>query len=153
MKLALILSLLATTLTPALAQQIPTVDLHSIPPPPPMSEIFRQEIKLWRTLQKHDLDTFQSLLLPDFIEVEETIQTREQLLTNLKPCTIGQFTIQKPETRMMTPDIAVIAYRVKADLTCDQTHGIEEYNASTTWIRRDGKWLAQIHTESPIAKS
>ncbi|HEY6377465.1 MAG TPA: nuclear transport factor 2 family protein, partial [Edaphobacter sp.] len=152
-KLVLILSLLTITSTPALAQQNPIVDLLRTPPPPPMNEIFKQEIRLWRTLQKHDLDTLQSLLLPDFIEVEETIQTREQLLTNLKTCTIGQFTIQKPETRMMTPDIAVIAYRVKADLTCDQTHSTEEYNASTTWIRRDGKWLAQIHTESPIAKS
>src|SRR5262249_5864953 len=80
MKSLFIVAVFVASLTPLPAQQIPTPqDIQAAE----MDLLFIQEIKLWKALQAHDLVTFNSLLLPDFIEVEKTIQNREEILANL----------------------------------------------------------------------
>jgi len=112
--------------------------------------IFIQEIGMWKTLQSHNLGAFESLLLPDYIEVEKTIQTREQLMANLNTCTIVSFKLRNHQTRMLSADVAVIAYTGSSEIACGESHIASSYNATTTWVRRDGKWLVQLHTEIPI---
>jgi hypothetical protein len=156
MKLTFILTLLAASITAAPiatpAQQTPTP--HTTIPndldPSGMDLIFIQEMRMWQALQAHDLVTLQSLLLPDFIEVEKNIWTRDQTLANLNACTLVTFNLHNHQVRVLSPDIAVIAYTGSNELTCGQTHLTGSYNATTTWVRRDGKWLVQIHTEIPI---
>ncbi|MGD0444573.1 MAG: nuclear transport factor 2 family protein [Edaphobacter sp.] len=141
----LLLTLLAATLTPALAQP---------PAPDPIGTepdfIFIQELNLWRTLQNHDLATFHALLLPDFLYIQKAIQTREQIMDNLNTCTLSNFKFRNHQLRMITPDIAILAYTASSETTCGESHLAGSYNATTTWVRRDGKWLVQIHTEVPI---
>ena len=146
MKPIVLLTLLAASVTPILAQQSTAAkDLDAEP-----DFIFIQEIGMWRTLQSHDLVAFQSLLLPDYIEVEKTIQTRDQLMANLNTCTIVSFKLRNHQTRMLSPDAAVVAYSGSSEITCGESHLSSNYNATTTWVRRDGKWMVQIHTEIPI---
>jgi len=145
MKSILILMLLAASITTVPAQQMTAANIDSEP-----DFIFIQEIGMWKALQSHDLGTFESLLLPDYIEVDKTIQTREQLMANLHTCTIVSFKLRNHQTRMLSPDAAVIAYSGSSEITCGESHIASNYNATTTWVRRDGKWLVQIHTEIPI---
>ncbi len=146
MKAILILMLFAASITTVPAQQMTAAkDIDSEP-----DFIFIQEIGMWKALQSHDLGTFESLLLPDYIEVEKTIQTREQLMANLNTCTIVSFKLRNHQTRMLSPDAAVIAYSGSSEITCGESHIASNYNATTTWVRRDGKWLVQLHTEIPI---
>jgi hypothetical protein len=146
MKAILILMLFAASITTVPAQQMTAAkDIDSEP-----DFIFIQEIGMWKALQSHDLGTFESLLLPDYIEVEKTIQTREQLMANLNACTIVSFKLRNHQTRMLSPDAAVIAYSGSSEITCGESHIASNYNATTTWVRRDGKWLVQLHTEIPI---
>jgi uncharacterized protein (TIGR02246 family) len=143
----LLVATLAPTTAPIQAQQIPTAqDIETAE----MDLLFIQEIKLWKALQSHDLVTFNSLLLPDFIEVEKSIQTREQILANLNACTLVSFNVHNHQTRVLSPDAAVIAYNANSEISCGESHLKGSYNATTTWVRRDGKWLVQIHTEIPI---
>jgi uncharacterized protein (TIGR02246 family) len=146
MRPILILTLLAASVTPVPAQQTTAAkDIDSEP-----DFIFIQEIGMWKALQSHDLGAFASLLLPDYIEVEKTIQTREQLMANLNTCTIVSFKLRNHQTRMLSADAAVIAYSGSSEITCGESHIASNYNATTTWVRRDGKWLIQLHTEIPI---
>src|SRR6266851_2176708 len=146
MKPILILTLLAASVTSVLAQQITAAkDIDSEP-----DFIFIQEIGMWKTLQSHDFGAFESLLLPDYIEVEKTIQTRDQLMANLNTCTVVNFKLRNHQTQMLSADAAVITYSGSSEITCGQSHIASNYNATTTWVRRDGKWLVQMHTEIPI---
>jgi hypothetical protein len=146
MKLILILTLLAASVMPVRAQQVTAAkDIDSEP-----DFIFIQEIGMWRTLQSHNLGAFESLLLPDYLEVEKTIQTRDQLMANLNTCIIVSFKLRNHQTRMLTADSAVIAYSGSSEITCGESHIASNYNATTTWVRRDGKWLIQLHTEIPV---
>jgi hypothetical protein len=147
MKPFLLLTLLAASVTTVCAGQVTTAqDVDS----PGMDIIFLQEIGMWRALQSHDLMAFQSLLLPDYIEVEKTIQTREQLIANLNTCTIVSYKLRNHQVRVISPDAAVIAYSGFSEITCGESHLTSNFNATTTWVRRDGKWLVQMHTEIPI---
>jgi hypothetical protein len=142
----LLLALLAASFTPAPAQQITAAkDIDTEP-----DFIFIQEIGMWRALQSHNLGAFEAMLLPDYIEVEKTIQTRDQLMANLNICTVVSFKLRNHQTRMLSPDAAVIAYSGSSEITCGESHLASNYNATTTWVRRDGKWLVQMHTEIPI---
>ena len=151
MKPILILTLLAASVTPAFAphmaaqEMTAAKDIDSEP-----DFIFIQEIGMWKALQSHNLGAFESLLLPDYLEVEKTIQTRDQLMANLNTCTIVSFKLRNHQTRMLSADAAVIAYTGASEITCGESHITSSYNATTTWVRRDGKWLVQLHTEIPI---
>jgi hypothetical protein len=146
MKPILILTLLAASVTAVPAQQMSAAKELDTEP----DFIFIQEIGMWRTLQSHDLGAFESLLLPDYIEVEKTIQNRDQLMANLNTCTIVNFKLRNHQTRMLSADAAVIAYSGSSEITCGESHIASSYNATTTWVRRNGKWLVQLHTEIPI---
>ena len=148
MKPALLFALLAMTLTPALAQQTaPAPEIGTEP-----DFIFIQEIHLWTALQARDLATFQPLLLPDFIQVERTIQTRDQVMENLNICTLVSFHLHNHQLRTLSPDAVVIAYSGTSEINCGESHLSGNYLATTTWVRRDGKWFAQVHTEIPTTK-
>src|SRR5437764_4923191 len=149
MKSILILMLLVASVAPASAknaqQMTGGTDVGTEP-----DFIFIQEIGLWKALQSHNLGAFESLLLPDYIEVEKTIQSRDQLMANLNTCTIVSFKLRNHQTRMLSADSAVIAYTGSSEITCGESHIASSYNATTTWVRRDGRWLVQLHTEIPI---
>ena len=148
MKPILLLLLLAASVTPVLAQQTTAAKDIDIEP----DFIFIQEINWWKALQNHDLAAFHAMLLPDFLDVEKTIQTREQIMESLNTCTLVSFRIRNHQLRMLSPDAAVVTYSRSSETTCGESHLTGDYNATTTWVRRDGKWLVQIHTETPAAK-
>lgn len=147
MKPIVILTVLAASVMPVFAPQM-TAQQKEIDSEPDF--IFIQEIGMWKALQSHNLGAFESLLLPDYLEVEKTIQTREQLMANLNTCAIVSFKLRNHQTRMLSADAAVIAYTGSSEITCGESHITSSYNATTTWVRRDGKWLVQLHTEIPI---
>ncbi len=62
----------------------------------------------------------------------------------LKKYEFSGVTFSKPDK-----ETAVIAYTVKEDLEVDGTLLSLEANDSTLWVRRGGKWLCMLHTETP----
>jgi hypothetical protein len=50
--------------------------------------------------------------------------------------------------RAVTDDVGVVAYKVKEQLTVDGKPLTLEAADASTWIRRDGRWLCVLHTES-----
>jgi len=54
----------------------------------------------------------------------------------------------KAQIRMVRDDIAIVAYPVREDLRVDgKKVSIEAFDA-TVWIKKDGKWVTVLHTES-----
>ncbi len=147
MKPVLILALLAAILTPALGQEVPVPRELD---PAGMDLLFIEELKMWKAFQAHDLMAFQSFLLPDFLEVEKSIQTREQVLANINACTLVGFKLSNHQIRMLSADAAVLAYNGSSHIMCGESHLSGNFNATTTWVRREGRWLIQIHTEIPV---
>ena len=52
------------------------------------------------------------------------------------------------QTRRITDDVAIVAYKVKEKLTVDGKPVSFEAADSSTWVRRNGQWLCAVHTEA-----
>jgi uncharacterized protein (TIGR02246 family) len=52
------------------------------------------------------------------------------------------------EVKLLTDDVAVLAYKVHEELVVDGNPVSVDAADSSTWIRRDGKWVCAAHTES-----
>jgi hypothetical protein len=50
--------------------------------------------------------------------------------------------------RAVTDDVAVVAYKVREQMTVDGKPLTLEAADASTWVRRDGRWLCALHTES-----
>jgi hypothetical protein len=116
-----------------------------------MDTIFVQEIKLWKTLQMDDRSAFKAYLSTDFLSVKATLQTRDQFVSSFRDCKIGPLNLQNHTTRAIGLDAVAISYRLHVEMTCKKESVVEDSNATTTWVRqKDNRWLAILHTESPI---
>jgi hypothetical protein len=54
------------------------------------------------------------------------------------------------QVQMLGDDTAVLAYRVREDLHVDGKPVTLEAADSSTWVRRNGRWVCALHTESII---
>jgi ketosteroid isomerase-like protein len=52
------------------------------------------------------------------------------------------------EVRLLRYDVATVAYTVHEDLTVDGEPVTLDAVDTSTWVRRDGRWVCAMHTES-----
>ena len=50
--------------------------------------------------------------------------------------------------RMISDDVAVLAYKVREELVVDGEPLKLEAADASTWVRRNGRWVCVLHTES-----
>lgn len=62
--------------------------------------------------------------------------------------TLDDFEMSNVEVRMLGNDVAVVAYKVKEDLTLEGEEMTLEAAESSTWVRRGNQWVCALHTES-----
>ena len=61
---------------------------------------------------------------------------------------LHDFTIRDVKVEQLSDDVAVIGYNVHEKLTVDgQPITLDAADAST-WVRKNGRWLCALHTES-----
>jgi hypothetical protein len=116
--------------------------------------IVAQENAFWKAYVDANSADLSKLLLPNFTNVEEQIWNRDQVLTFLKQfhehCTLAPVKILDSHIIFLTPDIATLVYHATETPTCGTRTMSGETNISTVWIRRDGRWQMQLHTEYAI---
>jgi hypothetical protein len=52
------------------------------------------------------------------------------------------------QVRLLQDDVAVVAYEVHEELTVDGKPVTLDAADSSTWVRRNGRWLCALHTEA-----
>ena len=63
---------------------------------------------------------------------------------------LTDFEITNVETRKITDDVAIIGYRVWEKLIVDGEMIEMDAADTSVWVRKDGKWVCAMHTESVI---
>lgn len=61
---------------------------------------------------------------------------------------LHEYTMDKILARLVTPDVAIVAYTVTETLTVDGKPLTLKANDSSTWVRRNGEWKCSLHTEA-----
>ena len=62
--------------------------------------------------------------------------------------TLNDFRIENPQVRQLGDDVAVVAYTVHEKLTVDGQPVTLDAADASTWVRRNGRWVCALHTES-----
>ena len=63
--------------------------------------------------------------------------------------TLHNFTIgEDAQVRLLADDVAVLAYTVHEELTVEGKPVTLDASDASTWVRRNGRWLCALHTES-----
>lgn len=61
---------------------------------------------------------------------------------------LNAFSLDDVHVRQISDDVAVLAYKVQEDLVVDGQQVKLQAFDSSVWVRRDGKWVCVVHTES-----
>ncbi len=75
---------------------------------------------------------------------------RETLRNLIKttPYTLHDFRISDVQVHPREDDVAIVAYKVHEELTVEGKPVSLDATDTSTWVRRDGRWLCVVHTES-----
>ena len=62
--------------------------------------------------------------------------------------TLDGFDLNDFDVRMVGRDVAIVGYKVHEELTVDGQAVSLDAADTSTWVRRDGRWVCALHTES-----
>jgi len=61
---------------------------------------------------------------------------------------LRDFQVGSAEVRMLTDDVAIVAYKVHEDMVVDGKPVTIDAADTSTWVRRNGSWVCALHSES-----
>lgn len=116
------------------------------------ADILANETRIWQTFLGAHPDTaaFERLVTSDYLCIEATgvLMTKAENVTQLSHLTLSSFKIQDPQVRDLSPSSALIVARVRYSGAADGHDISGEILTSTVWVKREGKWLVKLHTET-----
>ncbi|MGA8740148.1 MAG: nuclear transport factor 2 family protein [Terracidiphilus sp.] len=111
---------------------------------PSENEIVAEEESMWGSFVGGQIDELGAKMLPDFSTVSQKTMSREETLNAAQQlhlrCQMAPVSINHPEVLSLSPNVATIVYSTTLTRTCDHRTINTDYNISTTWVRRDGRW-------------
>ena len=120
-------------------------------------EIIEMENRFWQSMVDDDVEAAvamldersvvtgaQGVMTMSHDDYRKMAKQGEQMW-NLK-----SFQIEDVRVSFPTEDVAVIAYKVTEDMEVEGKPLRLKAADATTWVRKDGEWLAALHTESVL---
>ena len=117
-------------------------------------ELLDLERQYWQAIKDRDFDTALRLTDDPCIVTgpQGVASIDRKTFRNLMESdrnTLHEFELSDDaQVRMLSDDVAVLAYKVREEMTVDGEPLTLEVADSSTWIRRNGRWVCALHTES-----
>jgi uncharacterized protein (TIGR02246 family) len=112
------------------------------------------EKSLWKAWKNNDTAVFQQHLADDAVGVgpQGVISGKEQLVREMtaEPCDVRDFSFSDWNVHQISEDAVLVTYKAKQDATCGGTQIPSEVVASSIYVKKDGRWLAYSHQETPL---
>jgi hypothetical protein len=111
------------------------------------------EERYWHALKEGDLDTVLALTDDRCIVAgaQGVADLDKQAFAGMMKdpeWTIRKFKIRDAVVEQLSDDVAIIAYKVREDLTVDGKSITLDAADASTWVRKNGEWVCALHTES-----
>ena len=117
-------------------------------------ELLQLEKQYWQAMKDKDVDTAMRLTDdPCFVTGAQGIgRIDKQSLSKMMATasyTLHDFSVDDDvQVRLLSKDVAVLAYKVNEQLTVEGKPVSLDAADSSTWVRRDGRWVCALHTEA-----
>ena len=117
------------------------------------AEVMAAEIEFQRDENTFNVTALKRLMASDGIEVQDEIMNRDRVLEVLSsfrgfPCHLSPVKMEDTDVALLAKGVATILYKATETLSCGRKSLTIQGNASGVWVRKDGHWQAQIHTET-----
>jgi hypothetical protein len=121
-------------------------------------EVLDLEKQYWHAIKNEDLETALKLtddpcIVAGASGVASIDRKSFEAMMKGAKYKLRAFDIKDVKFRLLTDDVAVIAYKVHEDLTVDGQPVSMDAADTSTWIRRDGYWRCALHTEARASDS
>ena len=118
-------------------------------------EIIELENKFWQSIVDDDIDASVAMLdKRSVVTGAQGVATmshddyRRMAEQGAGTWVLKSFKLDDVQVSFPTGDVAVIAYKVTEDMDVEGKPLTLRAADATTWVRKDGAWLAALHTES-----
>ena len=117
-------------------------------------DIMELERRFWQAMVDRDIDVATSLLDRHSVSVSgggihHFDPSEYKAMALAGDGRITSFSFSDERVIFPSPDVAIASYRAEQSFTMKgKRHDMVVYD-TTTWVRKDGKWLASGHTETP----
>lgn len=101
--------------------------------------------------KKGDLPRLSAILAPDFVYAgPQGISSRQAALDVIRQCKLSAYSFRDLQMRRLSPDAAVLVYRLNQDLTCFGKKDPSVTLNSDTFVKRRGKWYIVLTTQTTL---
>jgi uncharacterized protein (TIGR02246 family) len=116
-------------------------------------ELLELEKQFWQAIKDKNANAVASLsddpcLITGAQGVSRVDRQAMMGLTKAAPYTLHDFRISDSQVRLLRDEVVVLAYNVHEELTVDGKPVTIDAADASTWVRRDGRWVCALHTES-----
>jgi ketosteroid isomerase-like protein len=116
-------------------------------------ELLLLEERYWRAVQSRDVATVVALSDdPCIVTGAQGVARIDHLalaeLLSGATYTLDHFEIEDAHVRLIGDQVAIVAYTVSEQLTVEGEKVILEAADASTWVKKDGRWVCALHTES-----
>ena len=116
-------------------------------------ELIGLEKKYWQAIIDKDLDAALQLTDdPCIVAGAQGVASigRKEFkgMMNSETWTLNRFDLDDVQVRVLNDDTAVVAYKVREEMTVEGKPLTLEAADASTWVRKNGKWLCAMHTEA-----
>ena len=116
-------------------------------------QLIELERKYWDAMVEKDVDTAVRMSdEPVYLAGAQGVSqiTNEQYRHLMKDgkWVLHSYDMEKIVARLVSPDVAIIAYTVTERLTVEGQALTLTCNDASTWVRKNGEWKCSLHTEA-----
>jgi hypothetical protein len=116
-------------------------------------ELLMLEKRYWQAMKDHD--TAAALRLTDdpcLVTGPQGVGRMDKKALELAMADpkwqLRDFQVDGAEVRLLTDDVAIVAYKVHEDVMLDGEPVTIDAAEASTWVRRKGSWVCALHCES-----
>jgi hypothetical protein len=116
-------------------------------------ELLDLENEYWQAIKERNVDaamrlTDDSCIITGAQGASSVDRTMFESMLRSPQWTLQDFAISDPLVHRLTDDVAIVAYKIREHLLVDGKPITVEAADATTWVRRAGRWVSALHTES-----
>jgi uncharacterized protein (TIGR02246 family) len=118
------------------------------------AELLKLEKKYWQAMKDKDVDaairlTDDPCIITGSQGVARIDRNKLSAMLTSASWTLNEFSVKDDvQVRMVGEDVAILAYQVHEELTVEGKPVALNAADASTWVRRDGRWVCALHTES-----
>ena len=114
------------------------------------------ETRYWNSIRDKDFDGALALTADPCIVTgpQGVAQIDKKTFTKMMQSdtsTLHDFKFKDVKVQRLSEDVAVIGYNVHTDMTVDGKAVAFDAADASTWVKKNGKWVCALHTESLAA--